>query len=142
RPINPGNRGAGGTPNGVQEGKRKKEREAMGQPSFAAAVAIRTQASMNLQCIPLLAMALLLPTVSPASAETIDIAIGHQTMCTDTYTGGIVVKELKLLEKHLPHTGKYADATYNISWADYPSGGPITKWRLACKLACGTMGDY
>ena len=114
----------------------------MGQPSFAAAVAIRTQVSMNLRCIPLLAMALLLPTVSPASAETIDIAIGHQTMCTDTYTGGVVIKELKLLEKHLPHTGKYADATYNISWADYPSGGPITNQMLAGKLHFGTMGDY
>src|SRR5262249_50503023 len=106
----------------------------MGQPSFAAAVAIRTPASMNLRCIPLLAMSLLLPTGSPASAETIDIAIGHQTMCTDTYTGGVVIKELKLLEKHLPHTGKYADATYNISWADYPSGGPITNQMLAGKL--------
>src|SRR6516162_950384 len=114
----------------------------MGQPSFAAAVAIRVPALMNLKCIPLLAMALLLPTASPAAAETIDIAIGHQTMCTETYTGGIVIKELKLLEKHLPHTGKYADATYNISWADYPSGGPITNQMLAGKLHFGTMGDY
>src|SRR5262249_9754490 len=113
----------------------------MGQPSFAAAAAIRTQASMNPRCLPFLARGLLLPTASPASAETIDIAIGHQTMCTDTYTGGIVIKELKLLEKHLPHTGKYADATYNISWADYPSGGPITNQMLAAKLHFGTMGD-
>ena len=114
----------------------------MRQASFATVVAIRMQASMNLKCIPLLAMALLLPTASPGAAETIDIAIGHQTMCTDTYTGGIVIKELKLLEKHLPHTGKYADATYNISWADYPSGGPITNQMLAGKLHFGTMGDY
>ena len=35
-----------------------------------------------------------------ANAKTINIAIGHQSMCTDTYTAGIVVKELKLLEKH------------------------------------------
>jgi NitT/TauT family transport system substrate-binding protein len=56
------------------------------------------------------------------SAETIKIAIGHQSMCTDTYTAGIVVKELKLLEKYLPKTGKYADATYSISWSDYSSG--------------------
>ena len=83
----------------------------MRQAGFETVVAIRMQASMNLKCIPLLAMALLLPTASPAAAETIDIAIGHQTMCTDAYTGGIVIKELKLLEKHLPHTGKYAEAT-------------------------------
>src|SRR6516162_3391597 len=71
----------------------------MRQASFATVVAIRMPALMNLKCIPLLAMALLLPTASPAAAETIDIAIGHQSMCTDTYTGGIVIKELKLLEK-------------------------------------------
>ncbi|MEO0387651.1 MAG: hypothetical protein AAF281_08990, partial [Pseudomonadota bacterium] len=47
---------------------------------------------------------------SLASAETISIAIGHQSMCTDTYTAGIVVKELGLLEKYLPTDGKYADA--------------------------------
>src|SRR6266481_5472392 len=114
----------------------------MRQAGFATVVAIRMQASMNLRCIPLLAMALLLPTASPAAAEIIDIAIGHQSMCTDTYTGGIVIKELKLLEKHLPHTGKYADATYNITWSDYASGGPITNQMLAGKLNFGVMGDY
>jgi hypothetical protein len=38
----------------------------------------------------------------PVGAETIEVAIGHQSMYTDTYTGGIIVKELGLLEKHLP----------------------------------------
>src|SRR6516162_254687 len=114
----------------------------MRQASFATVVAIRMPALMNLKCIPLLAMALLLPTASPAAAETIDIAIGHQSMCTDTYTGGIVIKELKLLEKHLPHDGKYAGVNYNIVWADYASGGPITNQMLAGKLNFGTMGDY
>src|ERR1043165_4692542 len=63
-------------------------------------------------------------------------------MCTDTYTGGIVIKELQLLEKHLPHDGKYAGATYNIAWSDYASGGPITNQMLAGKLNFGVMGDY
>ena len=55
-----------------------------------------------------LGMALLLGAAIPAAAtETIDIAIGHQSMCTDTYTGGIVIKEQKLLEKHLARDGKY-----------------------------------
>jgi sulfonate transport system substrate-binding protein len=80
--------------------------------------------------------------IAPARAETIDIAIGHQSMCTDTYTGGIVMKELHLLEKYLPHTGKYANATYNITWKDYSSGGPITNEMLANKLNFGVMGDY
>jgi NitT/TauT family transport system substrate-binding protein len=76
------------------------------------------------------------------SAETIPIAVGHQSMCTDTYTAGIVIKELNLLEKHLPTTGKYADVDYKISWADYSSGGPITNQMLANKLNFGVMGDY
>jgi NitT/TauT family transport system substrate-binding protein len=78
----------------------------------------------------------------PVSAENIRIAIGHQSMCTDTYTAGVVVKELKLLEKHLPRSGKYADAKYDISWSDYSSGGPITNQMMANKLNFGVMGDY
>jgi NitT/TauT family transport system substrate-binding protein len=87
-----------------------------------------------------LALAAVLAT--PAMAETIDIAIGHQSMCTDTYTAGIIVKELGLLEKHLPHDGKYAGVTYNVVWNDYSSGGPITNEMLANKLQFGVMGDY
>jgi len=78
----------------------------------------------------------------PVGAETIKVAIGHQSMCTDTYTAGIVVKELKLLEKHLPKTGKYADVKYDVSWSDYSSGGPITNQMMANKLNFGVMGDY
>jgi NitT/TauT family transport system substrate-binding protein len=89
------------------------------------------------------ATALLSLAATPAlCAESIRIAIGHQSMCTDTYTAGIVVKELKLLEKHLPKTGKYEDAKYEVSWSDYSSGGPITNQMLANKLNFGVMGDY
>ena len=80
--------------------------------------------------------------MAPAQAKTIKVAIGHQSMCTDTYTAGIVIKELKLLEKHLPKTGKYKDVEYDISWADYSSGGPITNQMMANKLNIGVMGDY
>ena len=98
--------------------------------------------SASVKCLPLLMTAMWLLPAHAGAAETIDIAVGHQSMCTDTYTGGIVIKELKLLEKHLPHDGKYAGATYNISWADYASGGPITNQMLAGKLSFGVMGDY
>jgi len=114
----------------------------MGQPSFATDVSIHTRASVNFKYLLLSAAALYVAQASPAAAETIDIAIGHQSMCTDTYTGGIVIKELKLIEKHLPHDGKYAGVTYNIVWADYASGGPITNQMLAGKLNFGVMGDY
>lgn len=86
--------------------------------------------------------AALTPIASMAFAEKIEIAVGHQSMCTDTYTAGIVIKELGLLEKHLPTEGKYADAKYDVSWADYSSGGPITNQMLANKLNFGVMGDY
>src|SRR5512135_2948790 len=101
---------------------------------LANTTALRASASMK--CLPFLITALWF-VPAPVNAETIDISIGHQSMCTDTYTGGIVIKELKLIEKHLPHDGKYAGVTYNISWADYASGGPITKQMLAGKLNFG-----
>jgi NitT/TauT family transport system substrate-binding protein len=93
--------------------------------------------------VSVLAAGLLALSISTAAhAETIRIAIGHQSMCTDTYTGGIVVKELHLLQKYLPHTGKYAGVHYDIVWDDYSSGGPITNQMLADKLNFGVMGDY
>ena len=90
----------------------------------------------------LLAIAAAFAFAVSAEAKPIQIGIGHQSMCTDTYTAGIVIKELKLLEKHLPKTGKYKDAEYQITWADYSSGGPITNQMLANKLSFGVMGDY
>lgn len=89
-----------------------------------------------------IAAALAVGLCAPVSAETIEIAIGHQSMCTDTYTAGIIVKELHLLEKRLPRDGKYAGVDYQIRWSDYASGGPITNEMLAGKLNFGVMGDY
>lgn len=77
-----------------------------------------------------------------AASETIRIGIGHQSLCTDTYSGGITVKQLGLLEKHLPRAGKYAGVKYDIVWEDYTSGPPITNQMLAGKLDIGVMGDY
>jgi NitT/TauT family transport system substrate-binding protein len=87
-------------------------------------------------------VSLLVFVAANAHAEKIRIAVGHQSMCTDTYTAGIVVKELKLLEKFLPKDGKYQDVEYEVSWSDYSSGGPITNQMMANKLNFGVMGDY
>lgn len=76
------------------------------------------------------------------AAETIRIGIGHQSMCTDTYTAGIIVQKLGLLEKHLPRDGKYQGVQYDLVWDDYTSGAPITNQMLADKLEFGVMGDY
>jgi NitT/TauT family transport system substrate-binding protein len=78
----------------------------------------------------------------PALAATITIAIGHQSECTDTYPAGVVVQHLHLLEKFLPHTGRYSGVTYQVVWKDYSSGPPITNMMIAGKLQFGVMGDY
>ncbi|MFL1403761.1 ABC transporter substrate-binding protein [Marinobacter sp. M1N3S26] len=77
-----------------------------------------------------------------ASAETIRVGIGHQSMVTNTIPGGIILEKLELLEKHLPTTGKYEDVDYEIIYRDYDSGPPITNQMLAGKLDFGVMGDY
>ncbi|MFL1482525.1 ABC transporter substrate-binding protein [Marinobacter sp. LN3S78] len=77
-----------------------------------------------------------------ASAETIRVGIGHQSMVTNTIPGGIILEKLELLEKHLPTTGQYEDVDYEIIYRDYDSGPPITNQMLAGKLDFGVMGDY
>ena len=86
--------------------------------------------------------ALMLVSIPAPAQETIRIGIGHQSLCTDTFSGGITVKQLGLLDKHLPRSGKYAGAKYDIVWEDYTSGPPITNQMLAAKLDIGVMGDY
>lgn len=90
----------------------------------------------------LLTAAGIVVAATAASAETITIGIGHQSTVTNTVPGGIILEKLNLLEKHLPKTGKYKDADYEIVYRDYTSGPPITNQMLAGKLAFGVMGDY
>jgi NitT/TauT family transport system substrate-binding protein len=76
------------------------------------------------------------------AAEEIVIGIGTQNTTTNTVTGGVVLKELRLLEKHLPKTGKYKDVTFKLDWQNFTSGPPITNGMMAKKLHIGMMGDY
>ena len=84
--------------------------------------------------------AMLVPAV--AFAQTIEIGIGTQNTTTNTVTGGIVIKELQLLEKHLPKTGKYQGANYKIDWQNFTSGPPVTNGMMANRIHIGMMGDY
>ncbi|GHE66438.1 ABC transporter substrate-binding protein [Camelimonas fluminis] len=79
---------------------------------------------------------------SPVLAETITIGIGTQNTTTNTATGGVVLKELGLLEKHLPKTGKYKDVSYRFNWQNFTSGPPITNGMMADTIQIGMMGDY
>jgi NitT/TauT family transport system substrate-binding protein len=87
--------------------------------------------------------ALLLAIGLPALAkQEVVIGIGTQNTTTNTVTGGVVLKELKLIEKYLPHTGKYKDIEFKLDWQNFTSGPPITNGMMARKLHIGMMGDY
>lgn len=77
-----------------------------------------------------------------ASAETIRVAIGTQDTTINCAAGGLIIRELKLLEKHLPRSGKYANVTYDIQWKNFTSGAPLTNEMVAGKLDFGSMADF
>ncbi|UVK48210.1 ABC transporter substrate-binding protein (plasmid) [Mesorhizobium sp. AR07] len=79
---------------------------------------------------------------SAAGAETIRVAIGTQDTTINTATGGLLIRELKLLDKYLPHDGKYKDVSYDIQWKNFTSGAPITNEQIAGKLDFGVMADF
>lgn len=90
----------------------------------------------------LLATALLLAGAGIAHAETIRVAIGTQDTTINCATGGLMIRELHLLDKYLPHTGKYKDVTYDVEWKDFTSGAPMTNEMVAGKLDFGAMADF
>jgi NitT/TauT family transport system substrate-binding protein len=77
-----------------------------------------------------------------AHAETIRVAIGTQDTTINTAAGGALIRELHLLDKYLPHDGKYKDAQYDIQWKNFTSGAPITNEMVAGKLDFGSMADF
>ncbi|CAN7276016.1 ABC transporter substrate-binding protein [Rhizobacter sp. LjRoot28] len=83
-----------------------------------------------------------LTAASPAHAETIRVAIGTQDTTINCATGGLLIRELKLLEKYLPRDGKYKDVTYDIQWKNFTSGAPLTNEMVADKLDIGAMADF
>ena len=77
-----------------------------------------------------------------ASAETIRIAIGTQDTTINCATGGLLIRELGLLDKYLPRDGKYQDADYQVEWKNFTSGAPLTNEMVAGKLDFGAMADF
>jgi NitT/TauT family transport system substrate-binding protein len=77
-----------------------------------------------------------------ARAETIRVAVGTQDTTINCATGGLLIRELKLLEKFLPRDGRYKDATYDIQWRNFTSGAPLTNEMVAGKLDLGAMADF
>lgn len=78
----------------------------------------------------------------PATAETVTLGIGTQDTTTNTVTAGVVIRQLRLLEKYLPKDGKYANIKFELEWQNFTSGPPVTNAMMANKLQIGMMGDY
>lgn len=87
----------------------------------------------------LLAMGMLTTT---SYAEDIRIGIGTQDTTINCATGGLLIRELHLLEKYLPKDGKYKDAKYDIEWKNFTSGAPLTSEMVAGRLDLGAMADF
>lgn len=84
----------------------------------------------------------LLTILSSVHAENIRIAIGTQDTTINCATGGLLIRELNLLPKYLPKTGKYKDAKYDIVWKNFTSGAPLTSEMVAGRLDIGAMADF
>jgi NitT/TauT family transport system substrate-binding protein len=77
-----------------------------------------------------------------APEVTIRVAIGTQDTTINCATGGLVIREEHLLEKYLPHDGKYAHVHWDVVWKDFPTGMTLTSEMIAGKLDFGSMGDF
>ncbi len=89
-----------------------------------------------------IAIVVLTGAAGAQARETVTIGIGTQNTTTNTVTGGVVIKEMRLLEKNLPKTGKYSDIDFKLDWQNFTSGPPVTNGMIADKLQIGMMGDY
>ena len=89
-----------------------------------------------------LAFALLTSAGAALARQEVTIGIGTQNTTTNTVTGGVVIQQMKLLEKYLPRTGKYKDIDFKLDWQNFTSGPPITNGMMAKRLQIGMMGDY
>jgi NitT/TauT family transport system substrate-binding protein len=90
----------------------------------------------------LIGLSLLLALGTSQAFDTIRVAIGTQDTTINCATGGLLIRELKLLEKYLPHDGKYKDVKYDIEWKNFTSGAPLTNEMVAGKLDIGSMADF
>src|SRR3954466_13287036 len=81
-------------------------------------------------------------TLGAANAETTRIAIGTQDTTINCVTGGLLIRELKLLEKYLPHEGRYKDVPGVSVWKNFTPGAAITGEMVAHKLDFGAMADF
>jgi len=73
---------------------------------------------------------------------TVRVAIGTQDTTINCATGGPLVRELKLLQKYLPATGKYQNVKYDVQWENQPTGAQLNSKYLANQLDIVQMADF
>jgi NitT/TauT family transport system substrate-binding protein len=79
----------------------------------------------------------------PAPPETtVRVAIGTQDTTINCAAGGPLVRELRLLEKHLPRSGKYAKVKFDLQWENQPTGAQLNSKVLANQLDIVQMADF
>lgn len=81
-------------------------------------------------------------TAGATKAETIRIAVGTQDTTINCATGGLLIRELNLLDKYLPKDGAYKNVKYDIQWKNFTSGAPLTSEMVAGRLDIGAMADF
>jgi len=89
-----------------------------------------------------LSVLLVLLLSQPVFAQDIRVSIGTQDTTINCAAGGLLIRELNLLEKYLPKTGPYQDAHYDIQWSNFTSGAPLTNEMVAGKIDIGSMADF
>jgi NitT/TauT family transport system substrate-binding protein len=96
-----------------------------------------------MRIVPSLLLLMLILLAAPARAgETVRVAIGTQDTTINCAAGGPLVRELHLLEKYLPRTGKYQDVSYDIRWENQPTGAQLNSKYLANQLDIVMMADF
>ena len=78
----------------------------------------------------------------PAEPQRVRIAVGTQDTTISCAAGGPLVRELHLLEKYLPHDGKYRNVTYDIQWESQPTGGQLNTKFLNNQLDIVQMAEF
>ena len=78
----------------------------------------------------------------PPEVKTVRVAIGTQDTTINCAAGGPLVRELHLLEKYLPKTGKYEHVKYDIVWENQPTGAQLNSKYLANQLDIVQMADF
>jgi NitT/TauT family transport system substrate-binding protein len=81
------------------------------------------------------------PSPTPAK-QKLRVAIGTQDTTINCAAGGPIVRELHLLEKYLPKTGKYEHVEYDIQWENQPTGAQLNSKYLANQLDIVQMADF